>query len=86
MENLQKLEPGRVAQSVGHLTRKSGILGSIPGLAAYFRFTFLFFKKGSRQLLAKVLGLEIYTRPLVFTSSLSVRTSENCYWLALSDE
>ena len=31
-------------------------------------------------------GLEIYTRPLVFTSSLSVRTSENCYWLALSDE
>ena len=31
-------------------------------------------------------GLEINTRPLVFTSSLSVRTSENCYWLALSDE
>ena len=31
-------------------------------------------------------GLEIYTRPLVFMSSLSVRTSENCYWLALSDE
>ena len=24
--------PGRVAQSVGHLTRKSGVLGSIPGL------------------------------------------------------
>ena len=33
-----------------------------------------------------VAGLEIYTRPLVFTSSLSVRASENCYWLALSDE
>ena len=31
-------------------------------------------------------GLEIYTRPLVFTSSLSVRTSEKFYWLALSDE
>ena len=31
--------PGRVAQSVGHLTRKSGVLGSIPGLATYFRFT-----------------------------------------------
>ena len=30
-------EPGRVAQSVGHLTRKSGVLGSIPGLATYFR-------------------------------------------------
>ena len=47
-------EPGRVAQSVGHLTRKSGVLGSIPGLATYFRFSFRFFKKGSCQLLAKV--------------------------------
>ena len=28
--------PGRVAQSVGHLTRKSGVLGSIPGRATYF--------------------------------------------------
>ena len=46
--------PGRVAQSVGHLTRKSGVLGSIPGLAIYFRFSFRFFKKGSCQLLAKV--------------------------------
>ena len=46
--------PGRVAQSVGHLTRKSGVLGSIPGLATYFRFSFHFFKKGSCQLLAKV--------------------------------
>ena len=45
--------PGRVAQSVGHLTRKSGVLGSIPGLATYFRFSFRFFKKGSCQLLAK---------------------------------
>ena len=32
--------PGRVAQSVGHLTRKSEALGSIPGLATYFRFSF----------------------------------------------
>ena len=46
--------PGRVAQSVGHLTRKSGVLGSIPDLATYFRFSFCFFKKGSCQLLAKV--------------------------------
>ena len=52
-KNLRNL-PGRVAQSEGHLTRKSGILGSIPGLAAYFRFSFRFFKKGSCQLLAKV--------------------------------
>ena len=37
-----------------HLTRKSGVLGSIPGLATYFRFSFRFFKKGSCQLLAKV--------------------------------
>ena len=48
------LKPGRVAQSVGHLTRKSGVLGSIPGLATYFRYSFRFFKKGSCQLLAKV--------------------------------
>ena len=40
-------KPGRVAQLVGHLTRKSGALGSIPGLATYFRFSFRFFKKGS---------------------------------------
>ena len=46
--------PGRVAQSVGHLTRKSGVLGSMPSLATYFRFSFHFFKKGSCQLLAKV--------------------------------
>ena len=46
--------PGRVAQSVGHPTHKSGVLGSIPGLATYFRFSFGFFKKGSCQLLAKV--------------------------------
>ena len=32
--------PGRVTQSVGHLTRKSGVLGLIPGLATYFRFSF----------------------------------------------
>ena len=51
---LQQQTSGRVAQSVGHLTRKSGVLGSIPGLATYFRFSFRFFKKGSCQLLAKV--------------------------------
>ena len=47
-------KPGRVEQSVGHLTRKSGVLGSMPGLATYFRFSFRFFKKGICQLLAKV--------------------------------
>ena len=41
-----KTAPGRVAQSVGHLTRKSGVLGSIPGLVPYFRFSFRFFKEG----------------------------------------
>ena len=53
-KTLPFFRPGRVAQSVGHLTRKSGVLGSIPGLATYFRFSFRFFKKGSCQLLAKV--------------------------------
>ena len=47
-------EQGRVAQSVGHLTRKSGVLGSIPGLATCFHFSFRLFKKDSCQLLAKV--------------------------------
>ena len=51
---IKTYQQGRVAQSVGHLTRKSGVLGSIPGLATYFRFSFRFFKKGSCQLLAKV--------------------------------
>ena len=37
---------GRVAQSVGHLTRNSWVLGSIPGLATYFRFSFPFFQEG----------------------------------------
>ena len=46
--------PGRVAQSVGHLTRKSGVLVSILDLATYFRFSFRFFKQGICQLLAKV--------------------------------
>ena len=50
----QSVKLGRVAQLVGHLTRKSGVLGSIPGLATYFRFSFRFFKKGRCQLLAKV--------------------------------
>ena len=45
---------GCVAQLVGHLTRKSEVLCSIPGLATYFRFSFRFFKKDSCQLLAKV--------------------------------
>ena len=31
---------GRVVQSVGHLTRKSEVLGSIPGLATNFRLSF----------------------------------------------
>ena len=46
--------PGREEQSVGHLTRKSGVQSSIPGLATNFRFSFRFFKKSSCQLLAKV--------------------------------
>ena len=32
--------PGCIAQSVGHLTGKSEVLGSIPGLATYFHFSF----------------------------------------------
>ena len=49
---MQKL--GHIAQSVGHLTPKSRVLGSIHGLATYFRFSFRFFKKGNCQFLAKI--------------------------------
>ena len=38
--------PGRVAQSVGHLTRKSGVPGSIPGLANILSFLLLLFQEG----------------------------------------
>ena len=51
--------PGPVSQSVGHLTRKSGVLGSIPGLATYFLFSFRFFKKGRKyvqEVLVNCLG------------------------------
>ena len=51
-----------IALITGHLTRKSGVLGSIPGLATYFRFSFRFFKKGSCQLLAKVCARSIINR------------------------
>ena len=54
MLSLTGPELGRVAQLVGPLTRKSGVPGSIPGLATYFLFSFRFFKKGSCQLVAKV--------------------------------
>ena len=41
------LLPGRVAQSVGHLTRKSGVLGPIPGLATYIlSFLLSLFQEG----------------------------------------
>ena len=43
--SISKFEPGRVAQSVGQLTRKSGVLRSIPGLATYFRFSFRFLRR-----------------------------------------
>ena len=55
-----KYKPGRVAQ-LGHLTRKSEVLGSNPGLATYFRFSFRWFKKGSCQL-AKVCALSMVNR------------------------
>ena len=48
------LQPGRVAQSLGHLPRKSEVLGSIPGLATYFRVSCHRSKRDSCLLLAKV--------------------------------
>ena len=40
LQNVEFMKPGREAQSVGHLTHKSEVLGSIPGLATYFHFSF----------------------------------------------
>ena len=52
------VQPGRVAQSVGHLTRKSGILGSIPGLAKLLSFLLPLFKEGQLS----VTGESMYTK------------------------
>ena len=49
-----KKKPGSVAQSVGRLTRKSGVLGSIPCLATYVRFSFRFFQEGQLSATGKV--------------------------------
>ena len=38
--SLQNILPGCVAQSEGHLTHKSEVLGLIPGLATYFHVSF----------------------------------------------
>ena len=45
--------PGRVAQLVAHLTQEPDVPGSIPGPAAYFCFSFRWFKKYSCQLRRK---------------------------------
>ena len=48
--------PGRIEQSEGHLTRKSGVLGSIPGLATYFRFVVSYWRKYVHEVLVNRLG------------------------------
>ena len=53
----QGVSPGRVAQSVGHLTHKSGVLGLIPGLATYFRFSFRFFQEGQLSVTGESMSL-----------------------------
>ena len=57
--------PGRVAQSVGHLTRKSGVLGSIPGQATYFRFSFRWRKYVHEVLVNRLRGLSIPRKSVV---------------------
>ena len=66
------LMPGRVAQSVGHLTRKSQGLGSIPGLATYFRFFFCsrgavvsYWRKYVHEVLVNHLGLSLPRKSVV---------------------
>ena len=69
--HLSYFVPGRVEQLVGHLTRKSGVLGSIPGLATYFRFSFRF-------LYARLKNGRIMLYPLA-SVCLSVRPSVNFF-------
>ena len=54
--------PGRLAQSVGHLTRKSGVLGSIPDLAIYFRLSFRFSRKAVVSYWRKYVHEELVNR------------------------
>ena len=51
---LQITGPGRIVQAVACLTQEPEVPGSIPRPATYFRFCFLWIKKCSCQLLAKV--------------------------------
>ena len=49
--------PGHVAQSVGHLTRKSGVLGSIPGPSAFSRRAVVsYWRKYVQEVLVNRLG------------------------------
>ena len=55
--------PGRIVQSVGHLTRKSGVLGSIPHLATFVspsafsrRAVVSYWRKYLHEVLVKRLG------------------------------
>ena len=76
-------QPGRVAQSVGHLTCKSGVLGSIPGLATYFRFSFRFFKKFRGPGFDRSGNILSFLLPLFQEGQLSVTGESMCmkYWL-----
>ena len=47
-------KPSRVAQSVGHLTRKSGVLGSIPAFSK--RAVVSFWRKYVHEVLVNRLG------------------------------
>ena len=51
--SVQNNQVGRVAQSVGHLTRKSWVLGLIPVLVAYFRLFFRLFQEGQLSVTGK---------------------------------
>ena len=60
-ESFPVVGPGRVAQSVGHLTRKSGVLGSIPGLSFLLSFfsrraVVSYWRKYVHEVLANRLG------------------------------
>ena len=65
------MQAGRVAQSVARLAKEPEVLGSIPGPATYFRFSFRWFKKQKGQL--SVTGESMSTKYWLTT-----KRSRNC--------
>ena len=52
--------PGRVAQSIGHLTRKSEVLGLIPGMATLFSFLLSLIQEGQLSVTGESMSMKYW--------------------------